>query len=108
VHHEVACLTLRCTFMNLSLAKTLSADRLWRTDTPWIPHLQTMEPYTDPFIRGTLGYKSADLNGDGYPEVVYNAMFDIPNTDPPRYRGEIWLGVNPGPQGLDSPPIEIH
>jgi len=50
-----------------------------------------------PYIRGTLAYKSADLDGDGYPEVVYNAMFDIPNTDPPAYRGEIWLAVNPGP-----------
>ena len=73
----------------------------WRTpamvDDPWIPHLQDDGAGTDPDIRGTLGYKSADLNGDGYPEVVYNAMFDIPNTDPPRYRGEIWLGVNPGP-----------
>ncbi len=30
-------------------------------------------------------------------------MFDIPNTDPPRFRGEIWLGVNPGPGGWDAP-----
>jgi protoheme ferro-lyase len=72
-------------------------------DNPWIAHLQTMAPGTDPYIRGTLAYKSTDLNGDGYPEVIYNAMFDIANTDPPRYRGEIWLGVNPGPQGWDGP-----
>jgi len=71
--------------------------------TPWIPHLQTMAPGTDPAIRGVLGYKSADLNGDGYPEVVYNGMFDVPNTNPPQYRGEIWLGVNPGPGGWDGP-----
>jgi|GEM_PF-1429934 len=74
-----------------------------QVDTPWIPHLQTMAPGTDPYIRGVLAYKSADLNGDGYPEVMYNAMFDIANTDPPRYRGEIWLGINPGPQGWDDP-----
>jgi hypothetical protein len=72
-------------------------------DDPWIPHLHDMAPGTDPYIRGTLAYKSTDLNGDGYPEVVYNAMFDIANTDPPRYRGEIWLGVNPGPSGWDGP-----
>ena len=48
-----------------------------RTEPPWIPHLQTMAPGTDPSIRGTLGYKCVDLNGDGYPEVVYNAMFDV-------------------------------
>jgi hypothetical protein len=72
-------------------------------NTPWIPHLQNMEPGTDPYIRGVLGYKSADLNGDNYPEVVYNAMFDVPNTNPPQYRGEIWLGVNPGSQGPDGP-----
>jgi hypothetical protein len=45
---------------------------------------------------------SADLNGDGYPEVVYNAMFDVANTDPPQYRGEISLGLNPGPAGGNS------
>ena len=44
-----------------------------------------------------------DLDGDGYPEVVYNAMFDVAGTDPPRYRGEIWLGVNPGPDQLGAP-----
>lgn len=71
-------------------------------DDPWIPHYKAMAPGTDPGIRGTLGYKSADLNGDGYPEVVYNAMFDIPNTNPPRYRGEIWLGVNPGAQRSEA------
>ena len=75
--------------------------------TPWIPHLQTMAPGTDPFIRGTLAYKSADLNDDGYPEVVYHAMFDIPNTDPPRYRGEIWLGVNPGPHVDLNAPCQV-
>jgi hypothetical protein len=74
-----------------------------QSDVPWIPHLQDMAPDTDPYIRGTLGYKCADLNGDGYPEVIYNAMFDIPQTDPPRYRGEIWLGLNPGPSGWDGP-----
>jgi protoheme ferro-lyase len=66
---------------------------------PWIPHLLPITPGTDPAIRGTLAYKSADLNGDNYPEVVYNAMFDIPGTEPPRYRGEIWLAINPGPTG---------
>ncbi len=71
-------------------------------DDPWIPHL--LEPTTVyPNIRGVLAYKSADLNGDGYPEVVYNGMFDVPNTDPPQYRGEIWLAVNPGPSGWDGP-----
>ncbi len=72
-------------------------------DTPWMPHLQSMAADTDPAIRGTLGYKCTDLSGDGYPEVAYNAMFDIPNTDPARYRGEIWLGLNPGPGGWDEP-----
>ncbi len=71
--------------------------------SPWIPHLLPMDPGTDPYIRGTLAYKSADLNGDGYPEVVYNAMFDIANTNPPRYRGEIWMAINPGPGNWDEP-----
>ncbi len=70
---------------------------------PWIEHLQPMDPNTDPYIRGTLAYKSADLNGDGYPEIIYNAMFDVPNTDPPLYRGEIWLAINPGPGNFDNP-----
>ena len=70
---------------------------------PWIPHFLPMDTDTDPFIRGTLAYKSADLNNDGYPEVVYNAMFDIPATDPPRYRGEIWMAINPGPSGWGEP-----
>jgi len=35
--------------------------------------------------------------------VIYNGMFDIANNDPPRYRGEIWLAVNPGPDGWDEP-----
>ena len=30
-------------------------------------------------------------------------MFDRPTPDPPRYRGAIWLAVNPGPQGPDGP-----
>jgi protoheme ferro-lyase len=72
-------------------------------DNPWIPHLLPMDPATDPYIRGTLAYKSADLNGDGYPEVVYNAMFDIADTNPPRYRGEIWMAINPGPGKWDEP-----
>jgi hypothetical protein len=72
-------------------------------DSPWIEHLQTMAADTDPAIRGTLGYKCADLNGDGYPEPIYNAMFDVPNTEPQRYRGEIWVGLNPGPDGWDKP-----
>jgi protoheme ferro-lyase len=70
---------------------------------PWIEHLLPMNPNTDPYIRGTLAYKSADLNGDGYPEIIYNAMFDIANTDPPRYRGEIWMAINPGPGNWDNP-----
>jgi protoheme ferro-lyase len=70
---------------------------------PWIPHLHPMAPGTDPYIRGTLAYKSADLNGDGYPEVVYNAMFDVANSVPPRFRGEIWMAVNPGPGNWDQP-----
>ncbi len=73
-----------------------------QSDPQWIPHLQTMTAGTDPYIRGTLTYKSADLNGDTYPEVIYNAMFDIADTDPPRYRGEIWVGVNPGPRNKDA------
>jgi hypothetical protein len=74
-----------------------------QVDDPWIPHLQPMDPGTDPYIRGTLAYKSVDLNSDGYPEVMYNAMFDVANTDPPEYRGEIWLAINPGPAGWDDP-----
>jgi protoheme ferro-lyase len=70
---------------------------------PWIPHLLPMDPSTDPYIRGTLAYKSADLNGDGYPEVVYNAMFDIADSNPPRYRGEIWMAINPGEGNWDQP-----
>jgi hypothetical protein len=72
-------------------------------DPEWIPHLQPMAPGTDPYIRGTLAYKCVDLNHDTYPEVIYNAMFDIADTDPPRYRGEIWLAINPGPQQWDNP-----
>jgi hypothetical protein len=30
-------------------------------------------------------------------------MFDIADTDPPRYRGEIWMAVNPGPGKWDQP-----
>jgi len=71
--------------------------------TPWISHFQPMSADTDPHIRGTLAYKCTDLNGDGYPEVIYNGMFDIPDTNPPRYRGEIWLAVNPVQQGKDMP-----
>ncbi|MEX0326127.1 MAG: ferrochelatase [Puniceicoccaceae bacterium] len=70
---------------------------------PWVEHLQPMDPATDPHIRGTLAYKSADLNNDGYPEIIYNAMFDIPDTNPPRYRGEIWLAINPGPGHWGDP-----
>jgi hypothetical protein len=72
-------------------------------DPAWIPHLQPMAPGTDPYIRGTLAYKCTDLDHDSYPEVIYNAMFDVANTDPPRYRGEIWLALNPGPKGWDDP-----
>lgn len=72
-------------------------------DPEWIPHLQPMAPGTDPYIRGTLAYKCTDLDHDGYPEVIYNGMFDIADTDPPRYRGEIWLALNPGPEGWDDP-----
>ncbi len=61
-----------------------------------------MDPATDPYIRGTLAYKSADLNGDGYPEVVYNAMFDVANSNPPLYRGEVWMAINPGPGNWDT------
>jgi protoheme ferro-lyase len=92
----------------LSGAFDTSAIGSWMENTgqpesPWIPYLQPMDPDTDPYIRGTLAYKCTDLNDDGYPEIIYNAMFDIANTDPARYRGEIWLGLNPGPQGWDSP-----
>jgi hypothetical protein len=72
-------------------------------DQPWISHLLPMDPDTDPYIRGTLAYKCTDLNQDSYPEVIYNGMFDVANTDPPRYRGEIWLAINPGPDGFDDP-----
>ncbi len=74
-----------------------------RSDPAWIEHLQPMAPGTDPYIRGTLAYKCTDLDHDGYPEVIYNGMFDVANTDPPRYRGEIWLALNPGPDGWDTP-----
>jgi len=74
-----------------------------QADPAWIPHLHIMAADTDPHIRGTLGYKCTDLNKDGYPEVIYNAMFDIADTNPPRYRGEIWLAVNPGPTGWGAP-----
>jgi uncharacterized protein YuzB (UPF0349 family) len=92
----------------LSTAFGSSSVGSWMENTgdandPWIPHLQPIEPGIDPHVRGVLGYKSADLNGDGYPEVVYNAMFDVPNTDPPQYRGEIWLAINPGPNKWDGP-----
>lgn len=72
-------------------------------NNPWIPHLLPMDSATDSYIRGTLAYKSADLNNDGYPEVVYNAMFDIADSNPPRYRGEIWLAINPGAGNWDQP-----
>jgi protoheme ferro-lyase len=92
----------------LSGAFSTSSVGSWMENTgnpanPWSPHLLPMDPATDPYIRGTLAYKSEDLNGDGYPEVVYNAMFDIANTDPPRYRGEIWMAINPGPGNWDTP-----
>ena len=87
---------------DLALSGAFSTSSLgsWMENTgdavsPWIPHLKPMPDGTDPFIRGTLAYKCADLNGDDYPEVIYNGMFDVPDTDPPRYRGEIWLGINP-------------
>ena len=88
----------------LSGAFGSSAVGSWMENTgdlssPWIAHLTEQAPDTDPFIRGTLGYKCTDLNGDDYPEVVYNAMFDVANSDPPQFRGEIWLAVNPGPSG---------
>jgi hypothetical protein len=72
-------------------------------DPAWVEHLQPMAPGTDPYIRGTLAYKCTDLNNDSYPEVIYNGMFDVADTDPPRYRGEIWLAVNPGPAGWEDP-----
>jgi hypothetical protein len=92
----------------LSTAFDNSSAGSWMENTglvnePWIPHLVSMPAGTYPHIRGVLGYKSVDLNSDGYPEVVYNGMFDVPGTDPPQYRGEIWLGVNPGPAGWDDP-----
>jgi hypothetical protein len=92
----------------LSGAFNTSAVGAWmentgQSDPAWIPHLQPMAPGTDPYIRGTLAYKCTDLDHDGYPEVVYNAMFDIADTNPPRYRGEIWLALNPGPEGWDDP-----
>jgi protoheme ferro-lyase len=91
----------------LSGAFESSSVGCWMENTgnlsdPWIPHLLPMHPGTDPHIRGTLAYKAADLNNDGYPEIIHNAMFDIPDTVPPRYRGEIWLAINPGPDGWDE------
>ncbi|MBT8165980.1 MAG: VCBS repeat-containing protein [Acidimicrobiia bacterium] len=96
------------TDLALSSAFGTSAVGSWMENTgdaadPWTAHLQEMAADTDPAIRGTLGYKCTDLTNDGYPEVIYNAMFDIPDTNPPRYRGEIWLAVNPGPDGWDAP-----
>ncbi len=92
----------------LSGAFQTSSIGSWMENTgdplnPWIEHLQPMDPGTDPAIRGTLAYKSADLNGDLYPEILYNAMFDVPGSNPPVYRGEIWLAINPGPGNLDDP-----
>ena len=88
----------------LSGAFTTSSLGSWMENTglvnnPWIPHLLPAAADTPPHIRGTLAYKCGDLNNDGYPEVMYNGMFDVPDTTPPRYRGEIWLAVNPGPTG---------
>ncbi|MBT8121087.1 MAG: hypothetical protein KJO10_01020, partial [Gammaproteobacteria bacterium] len=88
----------------LSGAFTTSSLGSWMENTglvddPWIPHLLPAAADTPPFIRGTLAYKCGDINNDGYPDVMYNGMFDIPDTTPPRYRGEIWLAVNPGPSG---------
>ena len=88
----------------LSGAFTTSSLGSWMENTglvndPWIPHLLPAAADTPPFIRGTLAYKCGDVNDDGYPDVMYNGMFDIPDTTPPRYRGEIWLAVNPGPAG---------
>lgn len=88
----------------LSGAFTTSSLGSWMENTglvndPWIPHLLPAAIDTPPHIRGTLAYKCGDLNNDGYPDVMYNGMFDIPDTTPPRYRGEIWLAVNPGPSG---------
>ena len=88
----------------LSGAFTTSSLGSWMENTglvsnPWIRHLLPAAADTPPHIRGTLAYKCGDLNNDGYPEVMYNGMFDIPDTTPPRYRGEIWLAVNPGPSG---------
>ncbi len=78
------------------------AENTGDPDAPWIEHLTEQAPDTDPNIRGTLAYKCADLNKDGYPEIVYNGMFDVANTDPPQFRGEIWLAVNPWPDGWDE------
>jgi protoheme ferro-lyase len=88
----------------LSGAFTTSSLGSWMENTglvndPWIPHLLPAAADTPPHIRGTLAYKCGDVNADGYPDVMYNGMFDIPDTMPPRYRGEIWLAVNPGPSG---------
>ena len=88
----------------LSGAFTTSSLGSWmentgQVDNPWIPHLLPAAADTPPHIRGTLAYKCGDVNNDGYPDVMYNGMFDVPDTSPPRYRGEIWLAVNPGPSG---------
>jgi protoheme ferro-lyase len=88
----------------LSGAFTTSSLGSWMENTgmvdePWIPHLLPAAADTPPHIRGTLAYKCGDVNDDGYPDVMYNGMFDVPDTNPPRYRGEIWLAVNPGPSG---------
>jgi protoheme ferro-lyase len=88
----------------LSGAFTTSSLGSWMENTglpndPWIPHLLPAAADTPPHIRGTLAYKCGDVNDDGYPDVMYNGMFDVPDTTPPRYRGEIWLAVNPGPSG---------
>ena len=88
----------------LSGAFTTSSLGSWMENTgnandPWIPHLLPAAADTPPHIRGTLAYKCGDVNDDGYPDVMYNGMFDVPDTSPPRYRGEIWLAVNPGPSG---------
>ena len=100
------------TDLAMSGAFDTSAVGIWMentgvVDNPWIEHFdQSAQTDFDTNLysmRGTLAYKCTDLNGDNYPEVIYNAMFDITGSVPPRYHGEIWLAVNPGKDKLADP-----
>ncbi|MCX6130382.1 MAG: VCBS repeat-containing protein [Proteobacteria bacterium] len=72
-------------------------------EAKWPAHLKLTAEGTDPNIRGTLAYTCKDINHDGNPDILYNALFNVANSQPQRYRGEIWLAINPGKAGKDAP-----